>query len=343
MSDQPTDQPQARRATPWSSRLALVLAVLALAAAGAQWLGLAGRKDTERARGEEIARTQRRISALEDRIGREREDLNRLAGKIGAGDEPGDTLSGRIIRLEDAMAKLPGGERVRFLWRIEQAEYFMRIANAQENLAGDSASALTALRLADDHLREAADPRLSPVRKLVASEIAALRAVPRVDTEGLALKLGTLAGSIDELPRAQTAPAAFNPEPVVPPADNSGLGRALQALRNAFLSIVSIRRTDAPMATLLSDQSGRLLTDSLRLELQMARLALLRGESAVFSASLATVRHDLGESFDISTPEGAAALATLDELARAPLPASLPDISGSLTALLRIKERELTP
>jgi uroporphyrin-3 C-methyltransferase len=97
------------------------------------------------------------------------------------------------------------------------------------------------------------------------------------------------------------------------------------------------------MATLLSDQSGRLLTDSLRLELQMARLALLRGESAVFSASLATVRHDLGESFDISTPEGAAALATLDELARAPLPASLPDISGSLTALLRIKERELTP
>lgn len=340
MSDQPDRQPSSKSASSWSGRLALVIALLALAATAAQWLGLASNKALERSRSEEIAKNQRRINALEDRVQRERDDFNRLVARIGTEGQPDDPLTARVARLEDSLARMPGGERVRFTWLLEQAEYFLRMANAQESLAGDSASALTALSIADELLGIAADPRLTSLRKIIAGEIAALRAVPRVDTEGLALKLGTLAGSLGQLPRRLTAQPAFNPEPATVPAGASGFDRALEALRNAFLSIVSIRRTGEPSATLMTDESATVLMHSLELELQMARFALLKGESATFKTSLEAARRDIEEYFDTSSPEGAAALATLDDVARASLPQSLPDLSASLAELLKIRERQ---
>ena len=326
-----------------AGRLALFIAVVALAATAVQWFGVNWRTASDRARNDELAKTQRRLSSLEDRIQREHDDLARVAQKIGIEGQTEDSVTGRIERLEDAMAKQPGGEKVRFVWLLEQAEYYLRIANAQESLAGDSTSALTALTIADQHLATAGDPRLTSVRKLIATEIAALRALPKVDTEGLVLKLGTVAKALDSLPRRQRAPDRFRVEPAPKPADATGWDRAIQSMRNALLSIVSVRRTEAPISPLMSDESVNLLIRSLELELQMARLALLRGEAPVYKASLASVRRSLEQNFDTSTPAGAGALATVKELAVAPLPDVLPDISASLAELLRIKEREVKP
>ncbi len=335
-TDQPQDQPAARR-TGWP---ALVLALLALALTCAQWMGLVGRPAAERNPAEERARTERRVRALEDRIQREHEELVRLTQRIGTDNAGEDSLTGRVQRLEETTAKLPGGSRARLLWLLEQAEYFMRVANAQESLAGDSAGALTALGIADQHLRDAADPRFTPVRKLLAAEITSLRAVPRVDTEGLVLKLAALGETLEKLPPRQTAPPSFNPAPPEPPVAPGGFGRAAEALRAAFFRIVSVRRTDVPAMTLLSDESAALLERSLELELQMARLALIRGDAPIFHTSLAAVRRNLVRYFDASAPPVAGALGVVDDLARAPLPEALPDVSGSLKELLRIKEHE---
>jgi uncharacterized protein HemX len=70
----------------------------------------------------------------------------------------------------------------------------------------------------------------------------------------------------------------------------------------------------------------------------MARLALLRGEPALYRASLTAARRDIGEYFDGSSARVAGALETLDELAAAPLPDSRPDVSASLAALLKLRE-----
>lgn len=342
MSEHDSTLPPAKTASRWTGRLALALAAVALAAAAGQWLGLGAARQAERAASADLAKLQRRVAGLEDRLDRGRADLDRLAAAIGTETASGETLAGRIARLEAELARVPGGGRARLLWQVEQAEYFMRAANAQENLAGDSAGALAALTLADEHLRNAGDPRLGPVRKLVAAEMAALRAVPRVDVEGLVLKIDSLAKSLPAVPRKQGAPASFNVEPEAA-APGSGVDRLLAAVRNALLTLVSVRRTDAPPATLLTDESADLLMRSLELELQMARLAVLRGEDPPFRASLGAVRRALEQHFDTAAPEGAAALAALAEIGAARLPQSLPDVSGSLAELLRLKEREFAP
>ena len=329
--------PPSRRGT-----TSLVIALIALMASGGLWLRQVSRMAADKTQTEELGRMQRRLAILEERIERERVDLARLAQTMGTEGQTSDSLTGRIGHLEDAVGHLSGsGEQIRFTWLIAQTEYYLRIANAQESLAGDATSALTALQLADEHLRDAADPRLVKVRELLAEEIAALRALPKMDREGIALKLGTLARNLPTLPRKQVVPTTFERHDNADLGNLSGWDRLVIALKKALLSVISVRRSDAPATPLMSDEGIAILLRSLELELQMARLAALRGETDVFRSSVKSVAAGLAKYFDASAPEVASALAALNELAAAPLPHTLPDVSASLIQLLRIKEHEI--
>ncbi len=315
--------------------IALVTAVAALGVSALQWFG---ESREERAQADEIGKLQRRLQGLDDRVERSRAELARVRNGIGDGGLAEESLAARLARLEDSFARLPGGGEARFLWAAEQAEEYLRAANARENLARDTAGALVALSLADAQLQASGDPRFTPVRKLIAAEQAALRAVPTVDTEGLALRLDTLAQSLRTLPRKDAAPPAFRAaaEPAAP--ELSGYARARAAVSSAFTRIVSIRRTPEPTVTLLPDEAAAVLLRSLELELQVARLALVQGETAGFRTALAAGRRGLTQYFDGGNAGVQGALAELDAIAGTPLPERLPDISGSLGAMVRLRE-----
>jgi uncharacterized protein HemX len=315
--------------------LALVAAVAALGLSTLQWFSDRGE---EGAGSDEIGKLQRRLQALDDRLERSRAELARVRNSIGDDGLAEESLAARLTRLEDSLARLPGGGEARFLWAAEQAEEYLRAANARENLARDTAGALVALTLADAQLQASGDPRFTPVRKLIAAEQAALRAVPKVDTEGLALRLDTLAQSLGTLPRKDAAPPSFRAEPVPADAELSGYARARAAVSNAFTRIVSIRRTPEPTVTLLPDEAAAVLLRSLQLELQVARLALVQGETAGFRTALAATRRGLTQYFDAGHTGVQGTLAELDAIAATPLPERLPDISGSLGAMVRLRE-----
>ena len=123
------------------------------------------------------------------------------------------TLPARIDTLQESVERFAAaGDKVRAAWLLAEAEHYMRIANAQLGLAGDVDVAQTSLGLADDTLRELNEPRLIPVRKLLAKEINDLKAVPRPHTEGIVLTLGSLADSLEGLPLKNAMPAdTINP------------------------------------------------------------------------------------------------------------------------------------
>lgn len=344
MSDPTTDPAMPKPGTPRTGRLAIVLAILALALSAAQWYVTTSRLSAEHGRAEMLATTQQRMRTLESRIERERADLDRMAQNIGRTTGGAGPLAERIAHLEQEFSQQKAGADARREWLIDQAGHFLRIANAQETLAGNTTGALGALSIADQYLREAADPRLAVVRKRIADETAALRALPVVDLEGMVLKLGTLSDTLEKLPQRQQAPGAFTaPAVALPEAPPTATERAKQTFINALRGILSLRRTDEPSATLLSEQATQLLMRSLDLELQLARLALLRGEVSAYRAALANVGSELQRYFDADAAEVVAAQALLTELSGAPLPDQLPDISGSLTELLRIRSGEPAP
>jgi uroporphyrin-3 C-methyltransferase len=293
---------------------------------------------------EEIGQLSRRIAILDDRLERERTELARVMQAIGPAGSGDQTLAARVERMEGTLDRLPGApERLRLTWHVAQAEYYLRLATAQASLAGDAGAALTALQLADDSLRDAAEPRLGPVRRVLAEELTAIRALPRADREGIALRLEAVAARLPELPRRQGMPERFRGHDAPAAGNTDGGSRVWAALRDALLRVVSVRRTEAPATTAMSDEGAAVLLRSQQLELEIARVALLRGEPENYRASVKSVAGSLQGYYDTSAPPVTQTIATLNELAAAPLPRKLPDLSPALAELVRIKERQLGP
>lgn len=332
-----------------STTLSVVALGVAATVAGYVWFGqqtgsdqdlgrsVATLEDEVRLRTSELAAVNARLGDIG--AGRQRldDDLSQLADRVNRETKTLAVLPERLDTLEQAVARFAGtGDKVRPAWLLAEAEHYLRIANAQLGLAGDVDVAQTALGLADDALRELNDPRLMPVRKLLADEISALRAVPRPDTEGIVLSLGTLASSLDTLPLKTSAPDTFRAIPGKPAEPLTGPDRAVAVTRAALASLVSVRRVDDPVSPLLTDAEQSVLLRSLDLELQLARLAIMRGDAGMYRRSVEAATGRLREHFDLSSREVQASLATLQDLEGTALPEQLPDISGSLSALLRI-------
>jgi len=283
--------------------------------------------DALRARMDDLVNSRRR---LED-------DMSRLSGELRRESTELAALDQRLEALERQLRRLAGGDRTRSAWLLAEAEHYLRIANVQLGLASDVPVSLTALGLADDILRELNDPRFTPVRRLLGNEMAALDRVPRPDIEGIVLTLGSLADSLPTLPLDRTAPEHFRRQTGADTGDEStATARALAAVREAFSGLVQVRRTDQPAVPLLDEASQSSLVRSLEIELQLARLAIMRGDAGMYQRALGAATDRLARYFDQSNREVAATLATLQELGEIELPETLPDISRSLALLNEI-------
>ena len=79
------------------------------------------------------------------------------------------------------------------------------------------------------------------------------------------------------------------------------------------------------------------LRNNIALQLQAARLALLRGEQAIFEQSLDDTSALLRQYFDTDSTQVAGALDTLVEIRGSVFATTAPDISGSLDLLRQFK------
>ncbi|HEY5791453.1 MAG TPA: uroporphyrinogen-III C-methyltransferase [Gammaproteobacteria bacterium] len=232
-------------------------------------------------------------------------------------------------------------------WVVAEAEYLMRSANHRLQLAQDVPGAIAALEAADQRLRSLADPALLPVREQLADGIAALKAVPQVDVEGLALTLVSLARRAETLPvlgARYTAPDAAGGTAVLDAARQAeGWQAAVDAVWNEVKGLVEVRRNDIPAKPLLAPEHEYFLHLNLRLQLDAARLALLRRAEPLYAASLATAREWVATWFDQEPAPTRALLAELERLEGTAIAPALPDISGALHALRALPARQATP
>jgi len=240
----------------------------------------------------------------------------------------------RLSSLEDAMTALQGiSTGVRDNWWLAEAEYYMQIANAQLQLAGNPRLARLALEFADERIRALGNPALTEIRRALAQELRALEAMEKPDIEGITIELASLADSVESLPIQEYVTRTGGTD--APLDEEAGpLDRALTSVKGIFTDVVSVRRTDEAVRPLLSPDARYFLRANLRLQMQTARLAMLRGERAVFEQSLEDAASWLREYFDTDSTAVRSALATIEQVRDEYVTAESPDISHSL-ALLR--------
>jgi uroporphyrin-III C-methyltransferase len=327
--------------------LALFLSVVAVAAVGFTFY-----LDWQRASDDGNAETLAAIDTLNRRIENVDETLTTLDAKIGGIEHPDyseefaaigrdvderirllNSLPTRMSTIESSVASLAGisaGARETFL--LAEGEYYLQIANAQLQLANNPHLAALALGMADERITQLSDPALTDVRRAISNELAALEVMEKPDLEGATLTLGSLARVVESLPLARAGSTRGNSDDETDP-DAGTVQRAWGSVKSAMSGLVKVTPPEQAKLELVSPDAEYFLRSNIALQLQAARLALLRGEQAIFEQTLDDTSALLDTYFDTSSEQVASTQATIAEIRSSVFTTSTPDISGSLRLL----------
>ena len=302
-------------------------------------------------------RLQARVAELESSAGREQADLDALADRLGDDLEDGlagaesasaairSELAARQSDLDEQLATLEtrlssvAEEQARFNssdrdgWLLAEAEYLLRLANQRLLMAGDADAARALLNSADGVLKEIDDPGLYDARAAVASDLAAVRAIPGIDIEGIYLRISALSDQASNLvifrmPEQGEAPA--------PEAAETWQDRLQQGYRAALAKLseyIIIRRRDVPMQALMDPQWEGLVRQNLTMLLEQAQVALLSGNQTLYTESLERAQYWVDQFIDSDEVNAQAVARELRLLADERIAVPLPDISRSASAL----------
>jgi uncharacterized protein HemX len=328
----------------FSSSLALLLALIAIAVAGMLWWQYrqfyVSLDETDAAAAEALERVRAEQRALQDRLEDAAADVDTLRQLNTSLGERLDALPGRFVMLEERLDAVQGGSfDARSTLLRSEAEYYLTVANSELALAGDLENAVTALELADGRLAEIANPELAPVREAIAGELLALRSLRLPDIEGIVFGLGRLAARADELPLRADLPVTLRSDSAEELAAEPGFGRLWLAIKRTLLDLVRVERRDEPVPQALSAAERALSRRQLEIELELARVAALRADAQAFRSGLDLAIEILERDFDREAAEVEGALMLLGDLRGFDVDPDLPDISGSLS-LLRAQRNE---
>lgn len=336
------DKPGTRtaRASRLSGGLALMLATISLVGSGYLWYLLF------------FERPELIATDIAGRLEKVEGQDTELRGKLGGLAEQTQIQRDNQDAIKATLDKIHSDlTRSRTEWLLTESEQLLVIANHRLQMARDVRSALAALRAADQQLKLVVNPNVLPVRKELAHEIGLLDALEKVDVNGIALRLGTLAEGVERLPLApearwpkdKTGPAAKDSKADAKPETDSGWRTALRSLWRDLQNLVRLRTNSETQKPLLPPEQQYFLRENLRLMLYGAQNALLQGSVVTYQQNVKSAARRIREYYDVNTQGVTATLAELDKLAAIKLTAELPDISASLETLRRLSGHRATP
>lgn len=218
-----------------------------------------------------------------------------------------DALQHKVLDLDD---KRPND------WMLAESEYLVRMAGRKLWLEHDLISAITLLGNADERIKALNDPSLMPIRKALAEDIAQLKGMPRVDREGLTLKLAALSDQIELLPLSTVSMPEAKAEgdqavSANPDEWESNLKKNWVKFTENF---ITIRRRDGAVEALLSPQQEIFLRENLKTKLLQAQLAVYREQQALYTDSLDKAERWLTQYFDVDNSATQYMQSELDKL-----------------------------
>lgn len=217
-------------------------------------------------------------------------------------------------------------------WKLAEAEYLIRLANQHLLLESDSNSAVALLNNADDILNELEDPIVFSTRKALAKDIQALGSISPFDLEGAYLKLNALYESILGLPQREPSTEWQTKTTQVIPVDDSTTSK-IKSFWQSIRSLVVINYNHKPIKALLPPAEYQDLITGLHLQLDIAQVALIKGESVIYQQALSRVAYAITEHFDTQADTVISFLAGLTTMQQLNPSPDLPLPRASLIAM----------
>ena len=251
-------------------------------------------------------------------------------------------------------------------WALSEIEQVLSTASQQLQLAGNVQGALIALQNADRSLSRSDKPQFITIRRAIAKDTEKLKALPMVDSVGVAVRLDSVMAQIDTLPMLADekptlpAPPEKKAKPVSAKPAKAGKGASapveeqtspwLQALQDTWTSwssemwidvrqLIRVRTVDTPDALMLSPSQAYFLRENLKLRLLNARMALLSRNEAAFRADLIAAQEALVKYFDTRARQTQTVQALLRQVQGSNLSIEMPTLADSLNAVRNYKAK----
>lgn len=341
----PQDKPAKKDKKPstWPGKLALPISIIALGAAGyLYWLSLQQNSNVAQNNAAIESQVSTSLGEARGSLDQAIASMNQKLGQLQAQSQTDknniDELQARLTKSIQQVTATQNTSRKD--WLIAEVEYLLRLANQRVLMEQTTDGAIKLLKSADKILQETDDVSIYEVRKALATDIAALEAVPSLDTEGVFLKLGALNNQVSNLrliPISEQRKLPDLLEEVTPDSVSESWTAGLEASWGKAVSkldkLVVIQHRDEPIEPLLSPEQSYYLQQNLHLMLEQAQLALLQRKQASYDASLIKAEGWIGTYFEQKDGTTQSLLRGISELKSVKVNSEMPDISGSLRVL----------
>lgn len=280
--------------------------------------------------------TEIRQQLLEDNLDKEfveqqsaiQANLNDLAEQV-------DSNNARLLSLSSVN---------RDEWKLQEAQYLLRLADQRILLEKDSQNALALALSADDVLRDMDQADLVGVRKLLVEEISVLKLAGVIDREGIYLRLSALSNQIEAIPFIEPLGTQEDvlEEDVVPVDETfkQKITRNFYAVLHKLGSYVRVRDHGKTINAVLPPSEQKYLQQNLRLMLEQAQVALLRNEESIYQESLVKAQNWINQYYSLNE-KASAVLQELQALQQEEVSPDLTNFSNSSAALTEyIAKRE---
>jgi len=234
--------------------------------------------------------------------------------------------------VEELRARTEAPQRA---WARAEAMYLLDLAERQLNLDHDVRTSIAAMEAADARLASFNDPATTEVRRLLALDLAALRAVPLPNLGVTLARIATLEDAVptlDVLGVPVTGGSTAEPEP----KPKGTFRRAMHRIGEALSSMVTLKRVDPSTSRLVTQQEQSLRRQHLELLLFAARVAAMQPDGVAYAQSLDAAATWLTQYFDTSSAGVAAALAEIEALRGVNVEPQQPKIGAAARQLQRL-------
>ncbi len=281
------------------------------------------------------------ISALKElnRVATER--AKSLEASLVANSKQTELLEQDIANLQRNIAEMD--VRRPNDWMLAEAEYLMRMAARKLWLEHDVASSIALLLATDQRIMELSDPSLSPLRQAIINDITTLEALPKLDKDGLVLKLTSLEQQVDNLNIAGIKlPESLTETDTTLSSDvgdwRENLKKSWQSFADSF---ITIERRDGRVEALLAPDQAWYLKENIKNQISKAQLAVYREHQAIYSDSLTKAAQWISQYYDQNNPATQHLVDNLTELSKKAVTVQYPDQLKSKPVLEEVIERRV--
>jgi uncharacterized protein HemX len=275
--------------------------------------------------GQQFASLESKITGMQSQSGMDKASMAALQGGLRSNDLRLSTVEAGLSSVA-ANSQNSGAEL-----DLAEIDFLLRVANERLQLFADPSAADLALQAADVQIDALQDPMFLSVRQRIATSREALAAVPRIDRVELSARISSMQAGIRSLPfRGETSSA--------PTAELPAETGWWASLKQTLSSLVTVRRRVPEEETLLSLEDKDYLRQGLWLQLESARLALMRKDADTYLGSLLRVKQTIEQYFANGSSPVQALLLEITTLERVEVAPVMPDVSAAWTQLRQLRD-----